>query len=236
MRLGDTQASAADQGGLGGDRGSSQRLFVFRGIERAQFSGSQYQVPPDAFAHTDPAAIVHLEAVQVDGKPLPDWLKFDSLTGIFSGEPPGSSGRMVLQIRLNARDDQGREATSSFDLEFDPAREPGLKPQSAGLPSAEASEDAAEQRAQSSALEEAGRTDLEAAEREQAERDAKAEKIARGGVRPFAEQLRNAKANRDPVLARIFDRPSEPSKADKGADNGADDGADNGVVKGKPRG
>ena len=129
---------------------------------------------------------------------------------------------MVLQIRLNARDDQGREATSSFDLEFEQSREPGLKPQSAGRPSADASDVAEEapQRDQLSALENADKADLEAAEREQAERDAKAGKAVRNGALPFVEQLRNAKSNRDPVLARIFDTPGEPNKPTKGRSRG----------------
>jgi hypothetical protein len=85
---------------------SGHRLFVFQGIPgmRLGTDGAGFlSVPQDAFAHTDPSAIVHLEAHLAGGTPLPSWLKFDGLRGAFSGVPPrGLTG--PIEIEVLARD------------------------------------------------------------------------------------------------------------------------------------
>ena len=68
-----------------------------------------YSVGIDTFAHPNAQAVIQLSATQADGKPLPAWLSFDSKSGTLTGTPPaGMSGE--VQIRVIARDDQGREA------------------------------------------------------------------------------------------------------------------------------
>ena len=68
-----------------------------------------YSVGIDTFAHTNAQAVIQLSATQADGKPLPAWLSFDSKSGTLTGTPPaGMNGE--VQIRVIARDDQGREA------------------------------------------------------------------------------------------------------------------------------
>ena len=68
-----------------------------------------YSVGIDTFTHTNAQAIIQLSATQADGKPLPAWLSFDSKSGTLTGTPPaGMNGE--VQIRVIARDDQGREA------------------------------------------------------------------------------------------------------------------------------
>ncbi|MBR9971305.1 cadherin-like domain-containing protein [Magnetospirillum sulfuroxidans] len=72
-------------------------------------------IPVDAFAHSDPNAVVQLAATQADGKPLPPWVAFDPKTGKFTIQPPaGAKG--VFNIRVVARDDQGREAITTFKV------------------------------------------------------------------------------------------------------------------------
>jgi hypothetical protein len=72
-------------------------------------------VPHDAFVHTSADAKVSLSATQASGLPLPSWLRFDSALGTFSGiAPPGFSS--VMAIRVIARDQTGRMASSSFKV------------------------------------------------------------------------------------------------------------------------
>src|SRR6185369_11122800 len=103
---------------------SEHRLFVFHGIPDNYLDGSavsELRIPSDAFAHTDPVAVVVLEARLADGRPLPDWLAFDRLQGTLSGEPPaGLSGE--LDIEVIARDNEGREARTAFKLSIEAIR------------------------------------------------------------------------------------------------------------------
>jgi len=67
-----------------------------------------YQVPLDAFVHTDKDARVTLTALMDDGSALPGWLSFDGETGKFTGVPEGFVGELL--IKVIARDEQGRQA------------------------------------------------------------------------------------------------------------------------------
>ena len=99
----------------------SDRLFVFRGVEGTLVEvgqGLHYRVPRDAFGHTNPDAIVYLEATQLDGSPLPEWLDFDPTSGTFSGRPPAAA-KGVMDIRVTARDDQGRQASTHFRIHIE---------------------------------------------------------------------------------------------------------------------
>jgi hypothetical protein len=93
-------------------------LVVFRGIpDQYTESGNRLAltVPSDAFAHTQPKAIVRLAATMQDGRPLPTWVQFNGQTGQFVGEvPSGQNGE--LRIKIIARDAEGREATSLFRI------------------------------------------------------------------------------------------------------------------------
>jgi len=85
--------------------------------DQATLSGSRFEMalPIGTFQHSDANAFVTLEAQQSNGSPLPGWLRFDSATGKFTGQPPaGFSG--VLQISVIARDSQGREAVTTFKI------------------------------------------------------------------------------------------------------------------------
>ena len=100
----------------GGDR-----LFVYKGVGNAAFELGQkmeYRIPKDAFAHTNSASVVQLEASLVNGQPLPDWLDFDPISGAFSGKPPSDAARVIV-IRVTARDDQGRETSTTFTIRIE---------------------------------------------------------------------------------------------------------------------
>jgi len=181
------------------------RLFVYHGVPDMRLLAdglAMLRVPTDAFAHTDPSAVVQLEARLANGSPLPGWLRFDGLRGVFSGTPPQGIGE-TLEVEILARDTEGREARTQFTLEIDAMR---LRPGAAGL-----------------ALgmdvdkEEAEKARLEAAKQAGEGRVASKAATATAGVRPgkpgaasFSDQVSAAKTNRDPLLDRIA--PSDKAK------------------------
>ncbi len=186
--------------GIDGQAISEPRLFVYQGVLTA-VGETQFQIPADAFGHTDSAAIVRLEARNSDGSPLPPWLQFDSLTGTFRGNPPGGA-RTFLELVLTARDEEGREANIAFTLEL------GVKAADPAPVRADTDKSATEPRARMDGDEAAEELVAEAAGAESdgvPGRD-KVEKAkpVRAGAAPFAEQLRAAKAARDPLLAKIL--------------------------------
>ncbi|MBF0395038.1 MAG: putative Ig domain-containing protein, partial [Alphaproteobacteria bacterium] len=108
------QVSTAQTSATGAESG----LVVNRGMSDVAASGGsiKFDVPMDAFAHTDANASVVLEARQADGSPLPSWLQFDPATGQFTGEPPPGAGD--VQVRVTARDSQGRQAEAAFRIQL----------------------------------------------------------------------------------------------------------------------
>jgi len=76
-----------------------------------------------------------VEIRQVDGRPLPSWLRFDPVTGKFSGVPPaGFSG--TLRLELSVQDGQGERRTMmlEFAVQSGRADERGDAGQDAGQP------------------------------------------------------------------------------------------------------
>jgi hypothetical protein len=166
-------------------------MFEYRGIADL---AADARVPQDAFAHTDPAAIVHLSARLADGSLLPAWLRMDA-RGAFVGLPPeGLEGK--LDIEVVARDTEGREARTTFELEIDALRDAATAAAAGRDFLLGLDVDA----------EEAKKSKLEAAR--QAEQDARdkarAAKPAVRGTPTFSEQMRVAKAKADPLLDRIL--------------------------------
>jgi hypothetical protein len=198
------RVSADDLQRVSGGDGAAlweQRLFVFQGVLSA-VGDIQFQIPMDAFGHTDPAAIVRLEARSADGSPLPTWLQFDALSGTFRGTPPGGA-RTLLEIVLTARDEEGREANIAFTLEL------GVKAGEAEPVKPDGESAPAEPRARADLddgdLEKVA-GDAPDADAGEAPAKAKVEKVkpARAGAAPFAEQVMAAKTARDPLLAKIL--------------------------------
>ena len=185
-----------------------QALFVYRGFADQSFPVNlplNFQVPTDAFAHTDPSAIVLLEARLVDGSPLPAWLSFNSVSGVFTGNPPSSFGE-TLDIEIVAWDEEGRVARISFTLELGAiVVETDAVPQweQADLTArdgADAEAIAAAEAAAKAALSEAGAPSRDKADAKTAVHGDKT--AIRGAVR-FTEQARATRTARDPVLERI---------------------------------
>ena len=169
-----------------------ERLFVYKGIGSTTTETGKmmdYRVPKDAFAHTNSASVVQLEASLVDGSPLPQWLDFDPTSGTFNGRPPPSAGSVII-IKVTARDDQGRETSTTFTVRIE-----GQQSQSRAS-GTDPTADAADPDSPAPAI-----RDL--AQRHQT--------MKRGSV-PFSDQLRLSR--QDPLLARILSRqvPSAHSK------------------------
>jgi hypothetical protein len=92
-------------------------LQVFRGIADQFVEGnrtSTFNLPADAFAHTRADAVVTVEARQTNGQPLPPWVQFDAQAGTFTVSPPPAVSGQQLEIRITARDNEGREAAAVF--------------------------------------------------------------------------------------------------------------------------
>jgi len=93
-------------------------LSVFRGMPDQFIEGdgvAYISVPWESFFHTHSDVRVTVHAALADGLPLPAWIQLNSDTGVFQLVPPrGFQGE--LAIRLQARDNQGREATTLFRL------------------------------------------------------------------------------------------------------------------------
>lgn len=76
---------------------------------------SRVSLPFDAFIHTNKDAVIKLDAKLADDSRLPNWVQFDPSSGTFQVTPPANF-RGKLDIKVVARDDDGREATAIFQM------------------------------------------------------------------------------------------------------------------------
>lgn len=74
-----------------------------------------FSLPADAFEHTKADAVITLTAKLANGDDLPGWIQFDARSGNFQIDPP-SGLNDEFQIKITARDNEGREAISIFKL------------------------------------------------------------------------------------------------------------------------
>jgi hypothetical protein len=91
-------------------------LTVFRGITDQFVEGNKptvFSLPADAFVHTKADAVVIIMAKLANGDDLPAWVQFDARAGTFKLDPP-TGFNDELQIKVIARDNEGREAVSLF--------------------------------------------------------------------------------------------------------------------------
>ncbi len=192
------RTGGADAPALGG-----HWLFVYHGIPNMQLSGDgigSARIPEDAFAHTDPTAIVQLDARLIDGSPLPSWLKFEGLRGQFAGVPPEGFTRS-LEIEVIARDSNGREARALFVLLTEDLRnQDGLRAQD--VPDLMLGLDVDAKEREKARLE-AARQAAEGrpGDKTKAKVDGKPQKEP--AAASFTDQVRAAKTSRDPLLDRI---------------------------------
>lgn len=94
-------------------------LSLYQGItdQFVQTVGAMTKIslPFDAFIHSNKDAVIKLEAKQADNSNLPSWVQFDPATGVFEvTPPPGFKGK--LDLKVVARDDDGREAVAIFQM------------------------------------------------------------------------------------------------------------------------
>jgi hypothetical protein len=94
-------------------------LSIYQGITN-QFiqstdTTSKISLPFDAFIHSNKDAVIQLEAKQADDSPLPNWVRFDPATGVFEVTPP-KDFKGKLDLKVLARDDDGREAVAIFQM------------------------------------------------------------------------------------------------------------------------
>jgi hypothetical protein len=184
-----------------------QRLFVYHGIPDTlpmDDGTGALRIPQDAFAHTDPLAVVRLEARLINGLPLPSWLKFDGIGGSFRGVPPaGLIGS--LEIEVIARDTEGREARTKFTLEIAALRAAEHR-QTADLPDIMLGLDVDAKDAEKARLKaQADKTRLKADADKVGLKEDKP-KVRSEGKLPaasFTDQIRTAKASRDPLLDKL---------------------------------
>jgi hypothetical protein len=79
---------------------------------------NEIAVSSEAFTHLQSDAVISLAARLANGGTLPAWVRFDADRGTFViTAPPGMRG--TLEIMLIARDQTGREATTTFKLRID---------------------------------------------------------------------------------------------------------------------
>ncbi|MBU3653387.1 MAG: hypothetical protein FGM44_09935, partial [Limnohabitans sp.] len=98
--------------------------FVEQGTNTGKFT-----VPYDAFMHSKQDAVIKLQAKQVDDSALPAWVKFDPQAGTFEATPPANFKGKV-ELKVIARDEDGREATSIFRLFVGEETPAPVRPQS----------------------------------------------------------------------------------------------------------
>jgi hypothetical protein len=156
-------------------------------------------VPLTAFAHTDPAAVVYLSARLADGSPLPGWLRLDPASGAFIGVPPEGFDE-TLDIEVVARDTEGREAHTRFELDVDALRDAAAAREAADIGLGLDVD-----------KEEARRAKLEA--ERNAREPAKPGKPALRGTQTFSDQMKVAKAKADPLLDRILGKGQDKPRA-----------------------
>lgn len=86
----------------------------------AEDAAVSFALPSDAFADIDGDTLT-FTAEQSNGEALPDWLRFDAATGIFSGQPPADES-FDLQVVVTASD--GTEAIAQdFTLSITPVND-----------------------------------------------------------------------------------------------------------------
>ncbi len=80
--------------------------------ENAAFA---FAVPPHAFSDADAGDNLLYAAARMDGTALPQWLRFDPVTGVFTGTPRDADVG-TLSLRVTAIDVGGLTASGLFDL------------------------------------------------------------------------------------------------------------------------
>jgi hypothetical protein len=94
-------------------------LSLYQGVTdqfvQSTNTATRVSLPFDAFIHSSKDAVIKLEAKQADDSNLPSWVQFDPATGVFTVTPPPDF-KGKLDLKVLARDDDGREAVALFQM------------------------------------------------------------------------------------------------------------------------
>jgi hypothetical protein len=77
-----------------------------------------FTLPAGTFVHSDGAARVSLSARLADGRPLPNYVKFDPTTGTFIVEANPGEKAQQLQVVVNAVDSKGQTASTTVVIKL----------------------------------------------------------------------------------------------------------------------
>ncbi|WP_338846529.1 Ig-like domain-containing protein [Massilia sp. W12] len=118
---GNTPAQGGANSGAASSSGGAERtLLVNREVNTISADAGQniaFTIPKDTFLSNSNSPLIFKAALAGDrpgaDQPLPAWLKFDPVSGTFSGEPPADAPA-VIKIRVVARDANGNEASATF--------------------------------------------------------------------------------------------------------------------------
>ena len=85
-------------------------------IERGE--SASFSLPAGTFVHTNASAQVSLSARLADGRPLPDYVKFNPTTGTFTVEAGAGEKAEQLQVEVKAVDDKGQTANTTLVIKL----------------------------------------------------------------------------------------------------------------------
>ena len=82
-----------------------------------------FALPTGSFSQRDPDARISIAVRQANGSALPAWIRFDPVSGWFSGKaPPGQRQSLVLEIVVTDAD--GAQAISRMEISFEESAAP----------------------------------------------------------------------------------------------------------------
>lgn len=132
---GNTTGGNANTGGT--TSGTAPALVVNRESTTLSVDSAgllNFTIPKDTFISSNNQTLVLKAAIPGErgDQPLPSWLRFDPVSGTFSGEPPADAPA-VLRIRVTAKDSNGNEASAIIIInragKVDGDGKPAAKPQ-----------------------------------------------------------------------------------------------------------
>jgi Domain of unknown function (DUF4347)/Bacterial Ig-like domain/Cadherin domain len=108
--------------GVTGSTGSNvsglRAVEALRDVVLDRGEQTSFTLPAGTFVHTDGAARVSLSARLADGRPLPNFVKFNPTTGTFTVEAASGEGAEQLQVVVNAVDDKGQTASTTVVIKL----------------------------------------------------------------------------------------------------------------------
>ncbi|THF66644.1 hypothetical protein E6C76_05130 [Pseudothauera nasutitermitis] len=102
--------------------GTNDAPYLARSLQDVQLAKGKafsWQVPAGSFLDPDRNDTLTYSATLKNGKPLPDWLRFDAATRTFSGTAPGNA-KSSIEVRVVVSDGHGEcsVAADTFKVNF----------------------------------------------------------------------------------------------------------------------